>query len=949
MIAALLLLLTAAPLDPWAHLPQSLGDCDALVAAHPREFEAWFCYQQMSFKQPKAEWETKSEAHLTARLKAHPREAYSELMLALVDPKDLLTEPLYRDAAAQLHEEKLLDGEVVARTAWATALCEQGETIEAEKQLALALDAARSSGQDDLIAQATIFTANCARAQADYGRALGLYREAHRLLSEAPHGWRTDWLLALVYDGLGQTYAKTGRHQDALEIFQSQLAHQKAQSFMHACASHRVAEEAVRLARQGGMAWDEADAYVKTALDEEVLQGCRVYISGGEIYTRLLLAERLGPTAQGLEEVNRALALTRAEAEPIRLCRVLRLLATLTIEHDAKSLPAALVATQEAIAVAERFSSRTELAESLMTRAQVKTIGGDLGGGLQDSLAALAQFDKIRALQPEEMVRARTATEWSSAYHAAAGRLVESGRLEEALQTMESLRARSLLEALAPQTEGAGSLQALQREREEVFSALSQVQRKLLEPALGAEVRTQAVRDLTQLEAREEALGEQLARAKNGSARAAPAPPTIAEIRARLGPDEAMLLFQIFDRDGVESAYLRGSSWVIAISREKAQAFRVPDADRLAGEVDLLAGLVARRDGSEASGAQVLYRQLLAEALGTLGPSITRLAIVPDGALHRLPFEALRNDSHALGERLEIALAPSAALWLHWRNEPAKRAQIPALALGDPLLGEIRDPALAPPAASVDSVGLPDRRWAPWKRPGPLPGARAEALAVVAVLGHGSEARLGEDASESFVKSADLRRYGLVHIAAHGIVDEARPERSAILLAPGAPGEDGLLQLREISGLSLSGSVVVLATCDSSSGELLQGEGVMSLARGFFRAGARAVVGSLWPLRDDEPQLFFSSLYRRLGEGATLSNAVAVARRDRIKAGAPAAAWAGLVILGDGNAVPVPLPPPAPAPAPNRLRTFFISIVALICLGGVVALITVWRRKPHAG
>jgi len=217
------------------------------------------------------------------------------------------------------------------------------------------------------------------------------------------------------------------------------------------------------------------------------------------------------------------------------------------------------------------------------------------------------------------------------------------------------------------------------------------------------------------------------------------------------------------------------------------------------------------------------------------------------------------------------------------------------------------------------------------------------------VLGHGSEARLGEDASESFVKSADLRRYGLVHIAAHGIVDEARPERSAILLAPGAPGEDGLLQLREISGLSLSGSVVVLATCDSSSGELLQGEGVMSLARGFFRAGARAVVGSLWPLRDDEPQLFFSSLYRRLGEGATLSNAVAVARRDRIKAGAPAAAWAGLVILGDGNAVPVPLPPPAPAPAPNRLRTFFISIVALICLGGVVALITVWRRKPHAG
>jgi CHAT domain-containing protein/tetratricopeptide (TPR) repeat protein len=944
LFAALLVLLTAAPLDPWAHFPQSFAECDVLVAAHPREFEAWFCYQQLSFKQPKAEWEAKAEAHLAARLRAHPREAYSELMLALVDPKDVLTEPLYRDAAAQFHEEKILDGEVVARTAWATGICEQGETIEAEKQLALALDAAKASGQDDLIAQAMTFAANCARAQADYGRALGLYREAHRLLSEAPHGWRTDWLLGTIDDGLGQTYAKTGRHQEALEIFQSQLAHQKAQSFLHACASHRVAEEAVRLARQGGMAWDEADGYVKTALDEEVSQGCRVYINGGEIYTRLLLAERLGPTAQGLEEVNRALALTRAEADPIRLCRVLRLLATLTIERDAKSLPAALVAAQEAIEVAKKFSSRTELAESLMTRAQVKTIGGDSPGGLNDSLEALAQFDKLRALQPEEMVRARTATEWSSAYHAAAGRLIESGRLEEALQTMESLRARSLLEALAPQA-GAGSLQ---REREEVFSALSRVQRKLLEPALVADERTQGARELAQLEAREEALGEQLARARHGPAGAAPSPPTIAELRARLEPDEALLLFQIFDRDGVESAYLRGSSWVIAISKEKAQAFRVPDADRLAGEVDLLAGLVARRDGSEVSGAQVLHRQLLVEALGALGPSITRLSIVPDGALHRLPFEALRDGAaQPLGDKLEIALAPSAALWLRWRNEPAKRAQLPALALGDPLLGEPRDPALAQPAAGGDSAGLPDRRWDLWKRPGPLPGARAEALAVVAALGHGSEARLGEGASESFVKSADLGRYGLVHIAAHAIVDEARPERSAILLAPGAPGEDGLLQLREIGGLALSGSVVVLATCDSSSGELLQGEGVMSLARGFFQAGARAVVGSLWPLRDDEAQLFFSALYRRLGEGATLSNAVAVARRDRIKAGAPAAAWAGLVILGDGNAVPVR--PPAPTPGPTRLRSFFISIAALVSLCAAIALISVWRRKPRAG
>jgi len=99
---------------------------------------------------------------------------------------------------------------------------------------------------------------------------------------------------------------------------------------------------------------------------------------------------------------------------------------------------------------------------------------------------------------------------------------------------------------------------------------------------------------------------------------------------------------------------------------------------------------------------------------------------------------------------------------------------------------------------------------------------------------------------------------------------------------------------------------VVLSACSSNTGALLRGEGVMSLARAFFQAGAHTVVASLWRLRDDEAADFFDRFYRHLGQGASVSGALQAAQRDLIAAGAPAAAWAGIVVLGDGDMVPLP-------------------------------------------
>jgi len=166
----------------------------------------------------------------------------------------------------------------------------------------------------------------------------------------------------------------------------------------------------------------------------------------------------------------------------------------------------------------------------------------------------------------------------------------------------------------------------------------------------------------------------------------------------------------------------------------------------------------------------------------------------------------------------------------------------------------------------------------------------------------------GEEATEAALKSADLSRYGVIHLAAHAVVNDEYPEKSAVLLAPGDPdsGEDGVLRFDEVAALDLEGQVVVLSACRSASGPLIGGEGVMGLANAFFQAGARTVVAGLWPVRDREAAALVDRFGGHLGDGRSVGQAMTLARRDLIRAGAPRAAWAGMVVLGDGEAVPLP-------------------------------------------
>ena len=112
---------------------------------------------------------------------------------------------------------------------------------------------------------------------------------------------------------------------------------------------------------------------------------------------------------------------------------------------------------------------------------------------------------------------------------------------------------------------------------------------------------------------------------------------------------------------------------------------------------------------------------------------------------------------------------------------------------------------------------------------------------------------------------------------------------------------------------------------------MLNGEGVLSLARAFFQAGARAVVGTRWRIRDEDGAELFDAFYEQLAAGASLSAALARTKQDAIARGRPADVWGSLILLGDGAATPFASAATGPPIDRGLLMWVFLAVALLLC------------------
>ncbi len=81
--------------------------------------------------------------------------------------------------------------------------------------------------------------------------------------------------------------------------------------------------------------------------------------------------------------------------------------------------------------------------------------------------------------------------------------------------------------------------------------------------------------------------------------------------------------------------------------------------------------------------------------------------------------------------------------------------------------------------------------------------------------------------------------------------------------------DDGKLYNYEISLSRLRSPMVVLSACNSGTGTLYHGEGLMSLARGFILAGASSVIRTAWEVNDEVSADIISRFYQFSGSWQT--------------------------------------------------------------------------------
>jgi len=927
----------AAGVDLEKAAPKSFGDCDALASAHPLDREALRCFYVIGNRLGQRE---DAARRLEALLAVRPESAWPRHWLARI----YLDQSVKRDEAEGLLERAIEEfasagdatGEVWSRGYLGFSYRNRRRYAEAQAVLEKALDVARGSGEPELVVSALIELAWLGRDQEDLRSAWAHIKEAEAALP--PDGSASN--RARLLQALGAFSYDTRRYSDAWDYYRRQRELVKAgDPAWEAGILRNLALVAGKLVPEGRLSDDDFCRLRQESLDAAVRAGNR----HAEVGARLLLASHLRG-AEALEEVRRAVALAR-ELEHPDLCWALWLLAQETAKLGPARYDEAFGHAEEAIALARSTGDRVRMCQGLVVRAAMRMVRGPRDRGIAETLEALDAIEKGRDVQLDRDARMRIFARHAHVYRRFASQLIgdpdappSRGDLGLAFSVLERLRARELLDSLdAARGTGEHTLGGPRTaERSRVLEEIAGVQRRLVAPSLATGERESLFLQLERLELREAGLREEIASGDPGfAALRRPSFATLADVQATLAPDQAMVVFvagQEGKRDPNIGRFDLGF-FALALTRASVERFALPRAEILSAETEVLLSLVERRDRSEREGLERLYRELMQEIVEALPPDVDRLVLVPDGVLNRLPFDALI-DPHTgrpLGARYEISLAPSATTWLRWKRAKAGAPERVLFALADPTLQAASEGTSSVRGTSVLGQAL---------LLGPLPHARGEVRAMLQRLGGEGQILLGDQATERAVKEAHLAGFRILHVAAHAIVDDEYPERSAIVLARGAPEQDGLLQFREILDLDLEGQLVVLSACRSGSGAVIGGEGVMGLSAAFFHAGARAVVASLWPIGDEDLFKLVGELGRHLGRGDSVGVALSRARRRLIREGAPAAAWAGLVVLGDADLTPFPR---VERPEPRPLLGWVIVLLAT----GVLALAFFLRRRAH--
>jgi CHAT domain-containing protein/tetratricopeptide (TPR) repeat protein len=233
------------------------------------------------------------------------------------------------------------------------------------------------------------------------------------------------------------------------------------------------------------------------------------------------------------------------------------------------------------------------------------------------------------------------------------------------------------------------------------------------------------------------------------------------------------------------------------------------------------------------------------------------LIIVPHGALHFLPFHALKNGHTYLCDTHTVSYAPSATVFTLCQEKTPNKMSTSLV------------------------MGIPDER---------APQILDEVQSVAAIL-PGTELFLGDQATAEVLKRKGSQS-ALLHIATHGTYRQDNPMFSGIRLG------DGYLNLYDLYQMRLSARHVTLSGCATGMNFVAAGDELLGLQRGLFCAGASSLLLSLWDVHDLSTSQFMQSFYKGYMETGNMAVSLQSTMKQLRQQSPHPYFWAPFVLVG---------------------------------------------------
>jgi CHAT domain-containing protein len=535
------------------------------------------------------------------------------------------------------------------------------------------------------------------------------------------------------------------------------------------------------------------------------------------------------------------------------------------IYEQANRLPEALTAINAGIEANTHIPYELYLVpRNLATKANIESRMGMRSEADGDYRRAIALVNRMIRHAPNPGAQRQLLTDMSNVYSGYFASLCSQRRYDEALQILDNVRGR--LEAESLQHHEYQQPHEQTPEEKEVT--------RLNVSLINTDDPATRIKISSAIYTAELSLAPD-----NLAAKTITHPVHLVDLQHRLGPGTLL----------IEYVLAEPGSYAFAITHESVKAYRLPAKSVLDADATQYREEIRSRREDKSLG-QKLFSELLLPI-----PEYSRktaLVIVPDGALHLLPFSALVDSSSYVLASHTVDVNPSSTVYslLSRRVENEQAVTMPYIGVAawtQPT--DTRNPF-------VRAVTGPQR-----SKLVALPDSKLEVESIAQDLPKPSTILEGASATEGHFKSLPLDSTDVIHLALHGYADLDYPERSALIFAPDPSGsEDGLLQLREIRDLHLKAKLVTLSACDTGVGPVGEA-GVDNLVNAFIEAGADSVVSTLWELDDSTTEHLMIDFYGLLAGHKQKVDALRAAQLNLMHDGLLPYFWASFQIVGDPN------------------------------------------------